>query len=265
MSYKRYPPCRELEDVVQYFWSAEINCGSDNFYINTFVDDSTGIIFHHNEGHSVLQSSDIHLPKAIIYGQITSPSASFSTSSFSVVGVLFYPYVINGLWKFAASDLTDNVQKLENVLNIGTLTDTVINTQNVMEQIQLISWFLLKFVKRTDVNDSWVKDAVSYIKSQNGLLRVSDVSEYFKISERKLERDFKEAIGVTPKHYLQVSRFQKVLQELKKEDVGKLTALAYDYNFSDQPHFNRTFRKLSGFNPRKLKSLLNEDVVNLIT
>lgn len=265
MGYKRYAPCKELKDVVQYFWSAAIDCGSGNFHINTFVDDSSGIIFHHNDGHSVIQSSTTHLPKAIVYGQITSPSTSFSNTSFSVVGVLFYPHVINGLWSLAASELTDNVQNLENVLNIGTLTDTVINTEEVSEQIQLISQFLLKFVKRTDVHYSWVKDAVSYIKSQHGLVKVSDVSEYFKISERKLERDFKVAIGVTPKHYIQVSRFQKVLQELKKENARNLTTLAFEYNYSDQPHFNRTFRKLSGFNPRKLKSLLNEDVVNLIT
>ncbi len=263
MCYKRYPPCDALKGVVQYFWSTEIECDHCNFQINTYVDDSSGIIFHHSEGRGVLRTSKTSLPKAMIYGQITFPSAAFSTSSFSVVGILFYPYVLNGLWGFNASGMTNTVRDLEDVLNVGSLTDTVINTENVQDQIAIISDFLLKFVKRGEVGGNWVKDAVSYIKAHNGLLRVSEVSDYFKISERKLERDFKERIGVTPVHYLQICKFRKVLQEIRRDEV-RMTSLAFEYNYSDQPHFNRTFRKFSGFSPRQLRSLLNDNVVNLI-
>lgn len=264
MSYKIYPPGEALKDVVRYFWSAEIDCGLDGFKMNTFVDDSSGIIFHHHEGKNVLESRGGKLPKGIIYGQITEPSSSFSATGFSVVGVLFHPYALNALWKFDASEFKDNIQALEDVLNIGNLTDSIVNTNTVEEQIQLISMFLLEQVRKSDFEKTWVSEAVSYIKFQHGLIRVSDVSEYFKISERKLERSFKEVVGVSPKHYIQVCRFGKIVAELKREDAQKLTSLALDHYYSDQPHFNRTVRKFSGFSPRKLKQVLNEEVVNLI-
>lgn len=181
-----------------------------------------------------------------------------------MVGVLFHPHVLNAVWKFDASHFRDNLQPLEDVLNIGNLTDRIVNTNNVEEQIQLISRFLLEQVKKSGIDRTWVSDAVSYIKMQHGLLRVSEVSEYFKISERKLERGFREVIGVSPKHYIQVCRFGKIVAELKREEVQKMTHLAMDHDYSDQPHFNRIVRKFSGFSPRKLKQVLNEEVVNLI-
>lgn len=67
MSYKVYPPGEALKDVVRYFWSAEIDCGLDGFTMNTFVDDSSGIIFHHHEGKNVVQSRGGTIPKSILY------------------------------------------------------------------------------------------------------------------------------------------------------------------------------------------------------
>lgn len=264
MSYKIYSPCEALQDVVRYFWSAEIDCISGSFEMKTYVDDSTGIIFHHSKGRNVLRKPDLHLPKAIIYGQVTSPTSSFSNSSFCVVGVLFYPHVFHALWKFNASDFKDNIQPLEDVLKVGSLTDQIVNIENVDDQIQVISQFLLYYVKKSEVERPWVNDAVCYIKSQHGLLSVGDVRDYFKISERKLERDFKAVIGVSPMHYIQVTRFGKILRELKKEDMKNLTNLALDHNYADQSHFNKTFRKFSGFSPRELKGVLKEEIVNLI-
>jgi AraC-like DNA-binding protein len=74
------------------------------------------------------------------------------------------------------------------------------------------------------------------------------VTEYG-YSHRRFIELFRRAVGLTPKLYCRVLRFQDALDRIASEPDESLVELALAAGYSDQPHFNREFRAFSGLRP----------------
>ncbi len=66
-------------------------------------------------------------------------------------------------------------------------------------------------------------------------------------------RLFLQAVGLTPRLYVRVQRFQKVLR-LMQQQAPSLADIAFEAGYSDQPHFNRDFRSFSGLTPEQYRA-----------
>ncbi|MBL0727287.1 AraC family transcriptional regulator [Piscinibacter sp. HJYY11] len=67
-------------------------------------------------------------------------------------------------------------------------------------------------------------------------------------SLRQLERDFDHWLGVSPSHFMRLTRFQRAVKSIA--EGGSLADTAIDCGFSDQPHLTRSVRRLGGETPR---------------
>ena len=92
--------------------------------------------------------------------------------------------------------------------------------------------------------------ATSVIDNCGGQVQVQEVADLLGVSRRTLERHFMEVLGFPPKQFIRLIRFQKAMGLLKHNDTCKnLAHIAYDSGYSDQAHFIRDFRSLSGESP----------------
>jgi AraC-like DNA-binding protein len=78
---------------------------------------------------------------------------------------------------------------------------------------------------------------------------VKAVAKTAEVSPKKLIRLFAEEVGMTPKTYLRVSRFQRVLARVHAASSVDWMEEVYAQGYYDQPHFIREFREFSGFTP----------------
>jgi AraC-like DNA-binding protein len=67
------------------------------------------------------------------------------------------------------------------------------------------------------------------------------------VSHRRFIELFRQSVGLAPKTYLRVQRFQRTLPALRAGP--SLAAVAVDLGYSDQSHFNREFLAFSGVTP----------------
>jgi len=66
-------------------------------------------------------------------------------------------------------------------------------------------------------------------------------------SERTVSERFRRQVGVTPKIFDRIVRFQRVVQQLHRADARvEWSQLALDCGFYDQAHFSHEFRAFSG-------------------
>jgi AraC-like DNA-binding protein len=65
---------------------------------------------------------------------------------------------------------------------------------------------------------------------------------------------FRESVGLTPKVYARVLRFQRALARLAAKPSPRTVELALDAGYSDQPHFSREFRDLTGLTPAQYRA-----------
>ena len=69
------------------------------------------------------------------------------------------------------------------------------------------------------------------------------------ISERRLHLVFSEDVGLSPKQWSRVQRFQRTVRALHNGVEMKWAELAATCGYADQAHFSRDFRSFSGIDP----------------
>ena len=80
---------------------------------------------------------------------------------------------------------------------------------------------------------------------------VPNVAAEVGVSERQLERLFRERVGIAPKHYARIARLERAVA-LSSCAVTNQAELALRAGYSDESHLLRDFRELVGVTPSAL-------------
>lgn len=258
-----HPPLA-LGGHVKYFWSVEVDALRDKlFSINTFVDDSSGIIFFKPKAEVALINKGQNVLNAFLYGQTMIPSESLCVGSFKALGVLFYPHAIHELYGVPASDLTNVTLSLTDFLPEDWVKQ-VMDSECPQHQIRLISDHLIRQLSMIRSEDKMIKHCVSKIKASHGLVQVRDLCSFYKLSERQFERRFQSVVGVSPRHYIKVTRFQEAISRIRSGKYKRLSQIAHELQYTDQSHFIRHIRELSGINPKTFRLQPDAGIINLM-
>jgi len=78
---------------------------------------------------------------------------------------------------------------------------------------------------------------------------VADVVEETGLSARRFIEVFRAQVGMSPKQYSRVRRFQRIVQGLGMERDIDWCGVALDAGYSDQSHLIHDFRAISGISP----------------
>jgi AraC-like DNA-binding protein len=97
--------------------------------------------------------------------------------------------------------------------------------------------------------DPLVTRAVELLTNARHEASVSAVARAIGLSERQLERRFLARVGVTPKRFATLRRFERAVA--RATTAPSLTAAALDAGYYDQSHFIRDFRRFAGSSPRE--------------
>lgn len=66
---------------------------------------------------------------------------------------------------------------------------------------------------------------------------------------------FRRAVGLSPKVYARVARFQRALRHVASEGAASWAAIALEAGYSDQAHFNRDFLEFAGVTPSRYRRI----------
>lgn len=120
--------------------------------------------------------------------------------------------------------------------------------------------FMQKLIRQRDVRYSAqfqrVTEAIA-ILAETWEQGTEILQQDFAVSYRQLQRDFVSVMGLSPKEYAGMLRFN---QAFKLLDECNLTEAALNAGYWDQANMIRDFKKMSGFTPaqvRKLRPMIN--------
>lgn len=104
----------------------------------------------------------------------------------------------------------------------------------------------------TDTGRSICAFALEYIRS-NPHSKVRDLTRVTGYSTRWLERLFNENLGCTPREIIRITRFNRFLSLLRRDNSSSLTTLAFECGYYDQSHLIRDFRSFSPNKPSEFQ------------
>jgi transcriptional regulator GlxA family with amidase domain len=103
-----------------------------------------------------------------------------------------------------------------------------------------------------------VNGALHYIAHQLADLSIGDLTTQIVVGRRRFIQVFGEEIGLTPKLFCRIHRFQQVLRAVRESDHVDWADVALSCGYFDQAHFNHDFRAFSGMNPSTYLKLRTE-------
>lgn len=83
------------------------------------------------------------------------------------------------------------------------------------------------------------------------------------VSHRRFIQLFRRSVGLPPKSYLRISRFQSALQCFRPGRAVSLAQIAAQNGYSDQSHFNRDFLEFAGVTPATYQLLAPRETNHL--
>jgi AraC-like DNA-binding protein len=94
-----------------------------------------------------------------------------------------------------------------------------------------------------------VQYALVTFRADPALARVRDVTGEIALSPKRFIERFKADVGVTPKRYCRLLRFQRVVSQAHQSAPTDWAGLALDCGYFDQAHLIHEFREFSGLTP----------------
>ncbi|MEW6195569.1 MAG: helix-turn-helix domain-containing protein [Bacteroidota bacterium] len=252
IKYEQFKPTEHLKNYVKFFWFVE---GTNSKTFDVIADGCPGIVFHQAE-NGLFMNQTKKLSTIFLYGQTVRPIEMNAEGKFRIIGLHLHPHVMKSLFGFNANELTDTCIDLNLLLDPSNmnLSEQLIITQSVEKQIHIISEYLFQIIKKNNVLiDELMHFAVHHLIKSNGKVRLRELQRMLNLSERTFERKFEQYVGISPSLFARICRFQSSLIQLKNKNYYKLSDVAYENSYSDQPHFTRSFKEFTGQSPSKFQ------------
>jgi AraC-like DNA-binding protein len=85
---------------------------------------------------------------------------------------------------------------------------------------------------------------------------IKQISNKHGLSERYVQRLFLDLVGLTPRSFFNIRRFNRSVDLVLSSNVS-LTSIAYECGYHDQAHFIKEFRKYTGVTPSQARPSLS--------
>jgi len=247
IKYRAFPAPPFLTDYVTLFWFD--SCADSSIapmVYNLIADGEPGIIYQDIPG-SVSINGFSELPSLMIYGQKTRWATTIANPPYNNIGIVLKPYALKMLFGINAAELTDSALPLSEIVDCKEL-GVQLASGSLSTQLNALVQFLYNLKTKPTLSLNRTKEALLLYDQGHEL---QAIQRDLKVSERTLERNFKEELGVPPMLYKRIHRFNKAMNLLHQMHFENLTSLAYHIGYADQSHFIRDFKAFAGVTPRE--------------
>lgn len=155
------------------------------------------------------------------------------------------------------AELTDAIVPLEDVLGPATheLVERLHELPDWDRRFELVDAFLLRRAEAGPAPTPAIAHAVRRLRETDGRLSIGALAVELRCSRRYLAQRFREQVGLGPKTFARLLRFDAVRRRIDAAPVH-WADIAAECGYSDQAHLARDFRDLAGTTPTEYLSRL---------
>jgi AraC-like DNA-binding protein len=181
--------------------------------------------------------------------------------------IVFLPGAFSALFGVPAVELTNGDFDGEEVLGrrINELYARLGEVFAFHERVQIADSFLTSIRPDSESVNAIIRTAQAMI-GNNGSVRVSELAHETGYGLRQFERRFGQEIGISPKLYARIIRFEAALKRRAIAPTTRWTDIAHDLGYHDQMHMVHDFTRLCGDSPdaiaRQLDMFVQPEVLS---
>lgn len=250
MQYAEFKPSEKYSGFIKMFWTLE----GDGGYLHHSLADVCCEMLFHLEGifDELFETGTIEKSfRSGVHGPGYKPRRFNIQHRFQLFGVSFYPHVLPFLFQMPASELANQMPDLATLLRSEgiVLEEKIMRAPNHAGRAKIMEDFLDKKLNGVSTDELRVFDCIRTLATQQQQPAVQALCQQYFLSERQLQRQFRQYAGLSPKLFSRVVRFSNATGFYGATEKS-LTSIALECGYYDQSHFIHDFKKFSGLHPR---------------
>ena len=244
---KTIKPREELREYVRYYWVLE---SDEPFSVLTFPIGCPQLIFH--------RKTPLYIPELTAYqdhftisGQVNFPAHLQSDGHLEMIVAVFYPHTISLFIDTPPSafyNLEISGYDIENK-QLNEIASRIFDCESTDIGIRTLEeWLRTKIKRSLDIQRIGLSLDSLLINPSTTITALADKAC---LCKKQYERIFREYVGINPKEYARIVRFQKSMRMLQCGNRN-YADIAVACGYSDQSHLIREFKSMSGHTPQSL-------------
>jgi hypothetical protein len=245
----QYPLSRYIDTI--YYMSMEGN----SFKKNIIPDGKTDIIFNLNskiigfvKNGKVLYSKD-----SVLQGLRKKNFQYIANDTVEILGIRLMPFGIYTLFNVPLTELSDEPIELSLIVGkkVKELEEKIFDTPDIDAKIKIVQeWLFSLFIKKEERHGLLI-DTIYRIYSSRGKSSINLACKENYNYYKKVQRSFREAIGISPKLYARMVRFESLHNELLTVNKIDWFDIVNKFDFYDQSHLTKEFQFFTGHTPQE--------------
>lgn len=225
-----------------------------------FPDSAIRVVFHFSDTIPWFEvnGKTFSQPRQNVRGLQLKPVIFNSRQSINVFSIEFTPAGFMHFFNLPCSELELTPQYVHSSWfpDYQYLFEKLSLFQHFSDRINFLnSYFLGKL--RSHPDQKKIAQLHRLISDHSLTPTVKQLAEATFTTERSLGRFFNRYFGVSPKLYIRLCRFEKIVAAINNQrGLCKLTDIALEFGFYDQAHFINDFKAFTGISPTKMNNHL---------
>lgn len=256
MIYRVFHPAPALCHIVDYYWY--VCAGPDEIpqqqHFYTPLMQALVFTFNNDKIEHKLPHRTFTLDKpAYLFGLGTGPCVVTSVSV-HCLGVKFKPLGIARITGINMEHLSDQIIAMDDIWcnELELLWDQMQSMPSLENTINVLENFLLDKYRSVTIDHKidCAHSAVGLITHTKGNIDIKTLQDQTCTSRKTLERAIVHNLGIAPKLYARIVRFNAAKSKLDSLLTDEnITSIALDFGFYDSSHFIAEFKTFSGLTP----------------
>jgi AraC-like DNA-binding protein len=194
---------------------------------------------------------DCRMPHSLVVGARSVYEIVDTSDMADLIGIVFTPGGFTPFASDAAHHFSNQTVALDSIWAGDTkqLRDRLREIDSPQLRLGCLEQFLAtRFTSRLErrIRPPQIQFALRYFAHNPHIASVRETARQIGWSERRLSQVFREEVGLTPKVWCRIQRFQSAVRQLHSGIDIRWAELALDCGYYDQSHFANEFRAFSG-------------------
>ena len=264
----QFAPAEILKPFVQKYIAVTITDTIDNqiFYPSGYID-----LVIRLSGSAATSVNGIfkRTPDLELLGHLTLPTTVSAQQGTELLIARLHPYSCSLFFDNSISEFTNSATNVSLVNNkeARTVFDQISSCPSLPQKISVLEQYLISKLKASEKNFGRIVNLsriCNFITDNQESFSIKKISSATGVSERSIQKQFLEHVGLQPVALHASHRFIKSLQQIISTSTS-LTSIAYDCGYYDQAHFVKEFKRFTGISPfHARKALTRNDDANKI-
>lgn len=247
-------PLDQFVEVLVYFSDVSLEHNFDRFLPNG---DTEILIDFHDTPQFIYDNSSLKEIQACQHvwasGLRTEPITIPAGNKSEMMVISFKKGMAASFFPFPMEEIADSVVDADLVwgTDFGELRERLLGTKDIDLRFRIVEEFLIKEFRSQMAVNPCVAFAVQQMTERPDALNIARMNERIGYSKKHFAEMFRRQVGVTPKSYLKIMRFQKAVKTIDAATNIDWGQISLECGFYDQSHFINDFKHFSGFTPEQ--------------